>query len=93
MTTVRQALQHVADYPDFIDDVLITKPVHELVSRTLYDIANNPDPSVRGSLTRANTARKIILERLVGRRRPGSHPATRNNTEVEFTDLTKGAIG
>jgi hypothetical protein len=90
--TIKQALQQVADYPAMLDDEIIQKPVHELVCRTLFDIANRPDASQRGSMTRANKARKMILERLVGKRRAGSHPATRNTSEVEFVDLTGGEL-
>lgn len=87
--TVRQALQHVADNPVMLDDDVLAKPVHELVCRTLFDIANNPQVAVRGSLRRSNRARDMIFNRLVGRRRPGSHPATRTNQSVEFKDLTQ----
>lgn len=90
--TVRQALQQVADYPVPLDDVVIDKPTHELVARTLFDIANHPDAAVRGSMTRANKARRMILDRLVGRRRAGSHPATRVTTPIDFVDLTGGEI-
>ena len=90
--TVRQALQQVADYPVPLDDVVIDKPVHELVARTLFDIANHPDAAVRGSMTRANKARRMILDRLVGRRRAGSHPATRTPINIEFVDLTGGEV-
>ncbi len=86
--TVRQALQNVADYPRMIDDEIIQVPAHELIARTLFDIANRPDASVRGSMSKANKARRMILNRLVGKRRAGSHPATRNEVEVEFVDLT-----
>lgn len=91
--TVRQALQNVADYPRMVDDDIIQTPAHELIARTLFDIANRPDTSVRGSLARANKARRMILNRLVGKRRPGSQPATRNEVEVEFVDLTGKTIG
>lgn len=90
--TVRQALQQVADYPQPLDDEMIQWPVHELIARTLFEIANRPDASVRGNMTRANKARKMILDRLVGRRRPGSHPATRNNVDIELIDLTGGEL-
>jgi hypothetical protein len=91
--TVRQALQQVADYPQPLDDELVQWPAYELISRTLYEVANMPDQSVRGSMNRANRARKMILDRLVGRRRSGSHPATRNNVTIDFIDLTGGEIG
>jgi hypothetical protein len=91
--TIRQALQNVANYPNMIDDNLLTKPVHELVCRELFVIANQPDASVRGSMAKANKARKLILDRLVGKRRPGSHPATRTEVQIDFVDLTGGEIG
>ena len=90
--TIREALQAVADNPVMLTDEVIQVPVHELVCRTLFDIANRPDAQVRGSLTRANKARKMILDRMVGRRRAGSHPATRAEVQVEFVDLTAGAL-
>ena len=93
VVTIRQALQQVADYPTMVDDDMLNKPVYELVSRTLYDIANRPDANVRGSMGRANKARKLILDRLVGRRRAGSHPATGEVTQIDFIDLTGGELG
>lgn len=89
--TIREALQRVADYPVMIDDEIIQHPAHELIARELYTIANNPDASVRGASARANKARKMILDRLVGKRRAGSHPATREGVAIEFVDLTGGA--
>lgn len=86
--TIQQALKQVADYPVMLTDELIQVPVHELVARALFEISNTPDASVRGSYTRANKARKMILDRLVGKRRAGSHPATRTVTQLEFADLT-----
>lgn len=86
--TVRQALQNVADYPTVLTDVILDLPAHELVARTLFDIANRPDASERGSMARANKARKMILDRMVGKRRAGTHPATRSDESIEFIDLT-----
>jgi len=91
--TIRQALQQVADYPRLIDDDLIQLPAHELVCRALFEIANNPDASQRGAMARANKARKMIMDRLVGKRRAGSHPATRKQVSINFVDLTGGEIG
>lgn len=90
--TIREALQHVADNPVMSTDEMLQVRVHELVSRTLFEIANRADTSSRGSLSRANRARKMIMNRLVGLRRPGSHPATRKDVAIEFLDLTSGAI-
>lgn len=90
--TVRQALQLVADNPVMVDDEIIQHPVHELICRHLFEIANQPDANVRGALVRANKARRIILDRLVGRRRPGSHPATKVEVQIDFIDLTGGEL-
>lgn len=90
--TVRQALQLVADNPVMTTDELIQVPVYELIARELYTIANSPDASQRGAMARANKARKLILDRLVGKRRPGSHPATRMETSIDFIDLTGGEL-
>lgn len=90
--TVRQAMQNVADYPELMTDELIQVPVHELICRALFDIANRPDASQRGSMARANKARKMILDRMVGKRRAGSHPATRTEMRIEFVDLTGGEL-
>lgn len=90
--TVRQAMQNVADYPELMTDELIQVPVHELICRALFDIANRPDASQRGSMARANKARKMILDRMVGKRRAGSHPATRAEMRIEFVDLTGGEL-
>lgn len=86
--TIRQSLQHVVDNPVLKTDELITLPAHELVSRTLFEIANGAQVSERGSMARANIARNMIFNRLVGRRRPGSHPATDRRPTLEFVDLT-----
>lgn len=91
--TIKDALQRVADNPVMLDDELIQVPVYELVARMLFEIANRPDASQRGALTRANKARKMILDRLVGKRRAGSHPATRTVVQIDFIDLTGGELG
>lgn len=88
IVTIRQALQHVADHPTLKTDVLLNVPVHELVARTLFEIANDPKISNRGSMNRANVARNMIFNRLVGRRRAGSHPATQTKTQLKFIPLT-----
>lgn len=93
IVTIRQALQHVADNPVLKTDMLLDVPAHELVSRSLFEIANGAQISERGSLARANVARNMIFNRLVGRRRAGSHPATQVKVELEFVNLTGEAIG
>jgi len=87
-TTIRQALQQVADNPVLDTDELVNVHVYELVARALFEISNQPDSSIRGSMARANKARALILNRLVGKRRAGSHPATRHELPLEFDDLT-----
>jgi hypothetical protein len=87
-TSIRQALQHVADHPELNTDELLVLHAHELVARTLFDIANTPMSGKRNASARANIAREMIFERLVGRRAPGSHPATRSSSKVQFADLT-----
>jgi hypothetical protein len=65
--------------------------VYELVCQALFQVANSPDSNVRGSFAKANRAQKLILNRMVGRRRPGTHPAQTRSEEIEFVDLTAGA--
>ena len=89
---IREALQKVADNPVPSTDIVIDVAVHELVARTLFDIANNPDSKVRGSLGRASRAQRIILNRHDGLRRPGTHPAAREAEGLDFVDLTAGVL-
>jgi hypothetical protein len=93
VVSIRQALQHVADNPTVNTDVLLEVPAHELVCRTLFDIANGADLVDKPSQSRANVARKLIFDRLVGKRRQGTHPATRATVSLEFTDLTVHQVG
>ena len=88
VVSIQQALQHVADNPVAATDDLLSIKTYELVSRALFEIANAPKADERGSLTRANSARHMIFTRLVGRRRAGSHPATKQKVELDFIDLT-----
>lgn len=91
--TIRQALVRVsnnwkaAEQLDWLD-----QPVHDLIGYTLFDVANSANGSIRGSVTRATRAQKIILNRMVGLRRPGSRPVTKNDDGLEFQDLTAGAL-
>ena len=90
--TVREALQHVADYPQPVDDDVIMQHTGELIARTLFDIANQPDANVRGSMARANKARKMIMDRLTGRRRAGTAPFEKKSSQLQMADLTGGEI-
>ncbi len=89
--TVREALQYVADHPEKTTDPIDT-PVWELMGRTLFELANTPNAKVRGSMAKATKAQKIITDRLVGLRRPGTHPAQARDTTISFVDLTAGAL-
>lgn len=86
--TIQQALQHVVNNPELESDDLLQVPASELVCRTLFDIANSAQLKDRRSMARANTARTIIFHRLVGRRKTGSHPARRQQSAIQFHDLT-----
>ena len=90
--TVAEALQHVADHPQQSTPDTIDLPIWEMIALRLFHIANNPDVRVRGSLGKATRAQRIILDRLVGRRRAGTHPAQSNNEQLEFSDLTQGLL-
>ena len=89
--TIQQALTKVSDKWESARDMdMIGTPVYELIGFTLFDIANSGDVRVRGSIRRSTRAQKIIMNRMVGLRRPGSRPVTRENDGLEFVDLTGG---
>jgi hypothetical protein len=90
--SVQGALQYVADHPALTTDELIQVPVWELVAHSLFEVANAPDSSVRGANARANKARKMIFDRHVGKRTPGTAPAARGTETLEMVDLTKGSL-
>ena len=90
--TVAQAIKHVSQYPNPVDDDIVNQKVYEIIPRVLFQIANTPDQKVRGSLARSTKARKMILNRLVGRRRPGSRPLGTTGTAVTFDDMTQGLL-
>lgn len=91
IVTIKSAMQYVADNPVMRTDDMLGLPAHELVVRTLFEIANSPSESP-GSKAAANAARGMIFNRMVGRRKPGSHPATHKELVIEFEDLTGEAI-
>ena len=91
--SIRQALQYVADHPNIDVDRMLELPAYELVGHTLFQIANGAELGDPRSQARANSARKLILDRLVGKRRTGTHPATRKEQSVEFKDLTTHQVG
>ena len=89
--TIREALQYIPKHPEPEVEPL-DMPVWEHVARALYEIANNPDPKVRGAMARATRAQTIIFDRTGGRRRAGTAPIRRTQTGISFVDLTAGAI-
>jgi hypothetical protein len=93
IVTIKQSMQHVADNPMVDMDQMLELPAHELVCRTLFGIANGADLTDKPSQSRANVARKLIFDRLVGKRRAGTSPATRAHAGLEFHDLTTSPIG
>ena len=91
--TIQQALTKVSEKWESARDMdMIGTPVYELIGFTLFDIANSGDVRVRGSIRRSTRAQKSIMNRMVGLRRPGSRPVTRENDGLEFVDLTVGVI-
>lgn len=91
--TIQQALTKVSEKWEAARDMdIIGTPVYELIGFTLFDIANSGDARIRGSIRRSTRAQKIIMNRMVGLRRPGSRPITRENDGLEFVDLTVGVI-
>jgi hypothetical protein len=90
--SVRDALRFVASHPVSTLEPVET-PTWELIARTLFEVANSPNAKVRGSMVRATKAQRMIAERLVGTRRPGTHPAVaREGTQINFVDLTVAAL-
>ena len=71
----------------------IDQPVHLIIAHALFKIANTVNPKKRSSLREATAAQKIILDRMVGKRLPGSNPAAQGGIAVSFVDLTKAVIG
>ena len=87
--SIKQALEFIAANPDGSVPEPINQPMYELIAQSLFQIANNPNPRVRGSMGRATRAQKIIMNRMVGLRRAGTHPAQIKAEEIEFLDLTQ----
>ena len=90
--SIREALLHVVNHPEPDTDIVLDVPVSELVARTLYDIANDPNTRVRGALSRSRRAQKIIANRTAGLRKAGTRPATQKVVDVAFVDLTQGVL-
>ena len=89
--TVYEALKYVSEHGPSTDEP-IQMPVWELVGRSLFDVAHAGNPNVRGTVARSTRAMKMITNRLVGRRRPGTVPAQATSDELQFEDMTQGEI-
>ena len=88
--SIKKALDDVAANPKMDRNAWIDQPAHDLICRSLYQVASSADPEVRGSLARARAAQREIFNRTSGTRRPGTHPAAaRKADQVEFEDLTQ----
>jgi len=84
--TIKQALERAARMKIDENTDMLALPVCDLVALTLYETANNPGRDDRGA-SRANFARRMIFDRMVGTRRTGSHPAVRAANALEIKDL------
>lgn len=89
--SVREAMAYAADH-QVPDADPIDTPMWHLLCLQLFEVANNPQVKVRGSLNRATRAQRMILDRMVGRRRAGTHPVEAGKKQVDFVDLTAGLI-
>lgn len=86
--TVKEALEFVAKHPE-PSTAPIEMPIWELVSRQLFETANNIGGTA-AQMRRTATAHKIIFDRLAGKRKPGTHPAaSKSKRELQIRDLTK----
>lgn len=90
--SVQESLEYVAQHPPASFEPTVDMPVWEVLGQLLYLIANSGNPRNKGSVARATRAQKMIWDRKVGRRRPGTHPATVSDEAIEFEDLTMGAL-
>ena len=91
--SIPEALQYVADHPLPATDDTLQLPAWELVSRRLFELANRPGNASRGGAAKMLRAQKMIFNRMVGRRRPGTHPAQVGGDEIDILDLTQGVLG
>ena len=87
---IKEALYYVRDHPAAPEDMLET-PAYELVARALVAAAASTS-GARGGMARTTKAQRILFDRTVGTRKPGSQPIARQSSAVEYHDLTKGSI-
>mgnify|MGYP003450424712 CR=1 FL=1 len=87
--TVQEALAFVSRHP-ITTSAPIDLPVWELVARQLFEKAYTVG-GTKQTQKDANTAQKMIFDRLVGKRRTGTHPAVTSEEKGVLDDWTKPA--
>lgn len=86
--TVKEALEFVAKHPEPARPP-IEMPIWELVSRQLFEASHKVGGNAV-AMKRSAVAQRIIFDRLAGKRKPGTHPATsKPKRELKVLDLTK----
>jgi hypothetical protein len=86
--TVKEALEFVAKHPE-PSRPPIEMPIWELISRQLFEASHKVGGNAL-AMKRATAAQKMIFDRLAGKRRPGTHPATvKTKRELKVLDLTQ----
>lgn len=89
---IQKALEQLSN-TGLDQELTLESPTHQHIAHALFTIANSPNPKVRGARARATRAQRLILDRMVGLRKPGSHPAQLKNDEIQFVNLTVPEIG
>lgn len=85
--SVKEALEYVSRHPSPTTDP-INMPVWELIARQLYETAHQAG-GTRTQIKSTAAAQKMILDRVVGKRRTGTHPAVRKEEKVLLADFTQ----
>lgn len=88
--TVREAFNYVSKNPAPARPP-IEMPIWELVARHVFDTAYALGGN-RSEQKATVTAQKILLDRLVGKRRTGTHPAVAQERKVTLMDFTKREV-
>ncbi len=85
--TVKGALEWVAKHP-MPPPAPIEAPIWELVARQLFQSANQVG-GTRQEMKATNAASKIIFDRMVGKRKAGTHPAMVTKQKIDIVDFTQ----
>ena len=86
--SVKEALEYVARHPTPPAIPPLAMPIWELVARQLFEAAGHIGGN-KNQMKVTNAASKIILDRVVGRRKTGTHPAVAQKQQVTIADFTK----